>query len=319
MLLFTSLVVGAGCRSSHLSVRASFDDNHEVRETTQKQFKAGRVNTLEVSSNTGDITVSVGDSQEEITVKAEKTLSGNGSESSLRETIKHLKAFAYLKDSTLFVETKSDTEAATKGSIHYTITVPRRLSAVLKSSSGDIKASGLAGSVSATTSTGGATLSQLSGSVSVESASGDIKLKQLAGCPIVKASSKSGSINAEEIAVTNYEAEGVSGDNEFDGKASDLKLKSVTGEVKLTLSPGSAVKEANAESVSGSVSASFPKETKGTLFFSTVTGEVDTSDMGDRREQDREKHELTLPLNGGGGANIRLKAISGDLKAELQK
>ncbi len=308
-----------GCQGQ-VSVRTSLRRSSEVRETTQKLFKADRIKTVKVLSEVGDITILTDSTQQNVKINAEKIVRGSASEAALQQELSRLKPTAHLEGDTLVLETQmTPLSAHRQGFVNYTLMLPRSLAVRLQNASGDVNVSDLHSSVWVKTASGNVRIAGVTGNVDVSTASGDLQLHSLSRCPQVLAKTESGEVHAEEVEADDYQSETVSGTNQFVGAAKRLSLRTVSGEIALSLSPGASPEETHAETVSGSVSAVLSKELKGTLDLSTVSGDFDLSAFLSEGQNNEDRHALRLPINGGGGAAVILRTTSGDIKAELRK
>ena len=157
------------------------------------------------------------------------------------------------------------------------IELPRELgndSAItIKSASGDISAADIPARVSAATANGDIELNRITGKVSAHSASGDISLTRIIG---------------------SIEANTANGDITVEGGEAWTALRAVNGDIQAS---DLIMKNARITTVSGDVNASVTMNNKDSYSFDTVSGDINL--------------KSTLPTT---GASLNFKAVSGDAK-----
>lgn len=287
-----------------------------VTETVKQTYNAAKVQNIQITEGEGSIAIEAApDGNEEISISAVKHINGEKSEASLKPLLKSIKPMVKLNKGTLTLYTERDTDAlkAQKlgGWIDYTIRVPKRLNAFLQTASGDIKASGLAGKLTAETASGAMELSDLRGELHAKASSGDITLN---GADIVGAlelTTTSGAINVEEARGTpTVTLTASSGNISFDGNAKELMLETTSGAIEATLTEGSSPSEISAKSTSGNVTFSVPDSLKARLSLNTKSGSISIEGENNHSQTNSKTMETTL---GGGGAPFRVETTSGSI------
>lgn len=193
------------------------------------------------------------------------------------------------------------------------IDLPRTLadgsSVAVKAASGDVHAADIQARVTVATANGDIELERISGKVSSHTASGDLSLRQVTG---------------------SIEANTANGDIRVEGGEAWTALRAVNGDIFID---GLTMKNARITTVSGDVQANVTMNNRDSYTFDTVSGDITLDSIlpatgaslsfravsGDAKvggEWTPAGAKRTWRIAGGSeGPEIRIKAVSGDLKA----
>jgi hypothetical protein len=257
-------------------------------ETIEKTFQVPDSARLSVSNLRGSITIQPGD-MNVIQVKVVKY----GNFDSDRYSIE----MAQDSDGSVKIETRSDEPMfgflSHPPKVEYTLHVPQGLQLYASGISSSIKANGLQGDFRFKAVSGGVDLTDLSGPIRVNVVSGDISGLRLKGTLEVEA--VSGRIQLMESNFPRVDASTVSGGLILQTPLSEgpYRFGSVSGNVRL-LVPADTRCSAELNSVSGSIRTSLP----------TTTTRIGPGSK--------------LAQIQGGGAEVRLKSVSGGISIESE-
>lgn len=241
-------------------------------------------------------------------------------------------------ESTVFLEVPRPEGARLRADLE--IVVPRGVAVTVDESKGDLRATGLGGSLRAEIASGDVNVTEHDGAIAVGVKSGDLTLRRVTGDAQVDI--KSGDILAADVR-GRISGRVLSGDVEVDGSGpvrldvinGDISLRRVTGDVAVETKSGDievegvesstvrvraisgdvvvrgAVQEAlHVDTVSGDIHVALPPQARATIDAATRSGEVECRlPLQDRQGSRRSLHGV---LNGP-GATIRLQALSGDV------
>jgi hypothetical protein len=174
------------------------------------------------------------------------------------------------------------------GYVDYTIDVPARMGAEIRSASGSIDIRGLAGPVRLETASGDIDARDLTSSVSATTASGAIRMTNVSGT--TQARTASGEISASGVERMT-EARSISGSINLDGAFTD---------------------GAQIASVSGSVSARFIRAAAVHIDANSFSGDVSAGGLG-LINQASGPHSVAGDLNGG-GPTVSIRTTSGEIQ-----
>lgn len=200
-----------------------------------------------------------------------------------------------------------------QGDTRYEVSVPAGTRVLMRSTSGDLSARGIASEVEARTVSGDVDVDG-AGALAFESISGDVTLRRIAGS--VRGSSVSGEVGIEGV-TGDVDAESVSGAISVTGARSrSVRAETVSGEVTYagTIDPSGRYEFT---SHSGEIRLVLPDGVGARFGVETFSGEIDsdfplTMGAGNRdRDRDRPmRMEFTL---GAGGARITAQTFSGSI------
>ena len=125
--------------------------------------------------------------------------------------------------------------------------------------------------------------------------------------------SKSGNLRALDVQLENMDAETVSGNLKFSGKADLAHAKTVSGNIKWTSEKGDP--KVNFESVSGDIKVNFKSSPDFKVAFNTVSGSL-KMDIDEKRTHIEGNNSLKV---GSGNGELNLKTVSGDVKIRYEK
>jgi len=283
----------------------------EQSERFSRRIKVGRNGWLTLSNISGDITVT-----------------GGGGDEIVIDAVKHGRDRDQLGSVQIRVnEGPGRVEVSTDhmgrsdhASVDYTVTVPTDAGVDLRSVSGDIKVTGVQGSVRAESVSGDVTTAKTPRLERVKSVSGDVDVTDAAVDGDLTAGSVSGSLTARglkargldlntvsgEVSLTDVTAErvgirSVSGDITYEGplaKNGRYDLNTHSGDVHLELA-GNTGFEVNANSFSGSIRSDVP----------LTMGATGRSSEGRRGGRGESMHATY----GDGSAVLTIRTFSGDV------
>jgi DUF4097 and DUF4098 domain-containing protein YvlB len=257
-------------------------------ETIEKTFQVTDPARLTISNIRGSIVIQPGETNL-IQVKAVKY----GNFDSGRYSIEMTQD----SDGSVRVETRSSESMlgflSHPPRVEYTVHVPQGIHLSASGVSNSIKVSGLNGDFRLKTVSGGIDLTDLSGPLKLNVVSGDISGSRLSGT--LGLESVSGRVRMMESAFPNADASTVSGELVLQTSLADgpYHFSSVSGSVRM-LVPADTHCNAELNSVSGSIRSSLP---------------ATTTRLG---------HGSKISQIQGGGAEVRLKSVSGSLSFETE-
>lgn len=145
--------------------------------------------------------------------------------------------------------------------------------------------------------------------IKVGTTSGDIEIEKATG-ERIKLNSVSGDIDLLSLMFNELNANSTSGDVRVKGEVDQVRISTVSGEVKLELMKLNG--DIEIDSTSGDVQLEFDKSINATLDLATVSGDVDCYQKLDQvKVQKDNKLEAEL---GSGKYSIEIDTVSGDIK-----
>ena len=245
----------------------------EQTETFSRTIKLGRDGRLSLSNVAGDIVVTSG-AGDDVSIEAVKRTHGDRSELGRVAII--------VEEHPGRVEVRTEHGSFLRDgdrvSVDYTVTVPSGASVELKSVSGNVKVTGLKGSVRAESVSGNVTTVNASRVEQAKTVSGNVDLSGLSSDGDLSASSVSGNVRATGVKMRGLEASTVSG---------ELTLRDVTCE------------RLSAHSVSGGI------EYAGSLA------------KNGRYELNSHSGHARIELSGNTGFALNATSFSGSVRSEL--
>lgn len=294
----------------------------EQTERFSRKVKIGRDGRVSVGNIAGDITVSVG-AGDEVSIEAVKRTYGD------RAELSRVQILVDERPGRVEIRTDHESTRQDRGrredhvSVDYTITMPAAASVDVHSVSGNVKATGIRGSVRAETISGDVVATDtpkvevaksVSGNVTLAGVStdGDLSAGSVSGnvsARTVKVhgldlNSISGSVKVSDVTCERLAAKSVSGGVEYDGAITrggvyDINVHS--GTVRLTLAnPAGFV--LNANSFSGSIRSDIPVTIGGASRDQDRRGRYGM--MGNRGVR---------ATYGDGSATVTIRTFSGDI------
>ena len=190
--------------------------------------------------------------------------------------------------------------------------VPANARIDLETVSADVVVSGSKGPVKVNTVSGDVALALGASDVSVQTVSGDVKLK--APSTHTRLNSISGDLDLEGLS-GQLSLETVSGNVELrrGGRFSDLKLKSVSGDLRLDVALTDAAQVAS-QTLSGGITMIVPQALSGTALLKSFSGDVHCEGATTVDNHGGKKREYVW--GDGRGARIELSSFSGDIRVE---
>lgn len=189
--------------------------------------------------------------------------------------------------------------------------VPLAAHVALETVSADVSVDGLRGPVEVNTVSGDIGLALVSPEVTVQTVSGDLHLR--APSRLTKVNSVSGDLRMTGLQ-GRLSAETVSGNVELEGgKFSELRLKSISGDIQLDVSLADAA-QIKGETLSGEIHMIVPSAQTGTALLKSFSGEAYCD--GASTVEHSTGHKREYVWGDGRGAHIELSSFSGDIRVE---
>jgi len=269
-----------GPQRQRVTVQPGRDGREEQSETFKKAVRLGANGELDVSNIVGDITIVRGGGSE-ATIEVTKVARAQTVEAA-RELLPLVKVEINERSNRAEVRTvyASSDDNMFRGrrnvnvSVHYMITAPAGTSVTARSTTGNLRATEIAGELSLITTSGNVQVTRgrkvdavksTLGSIEVTETdsetpieattiSGDVLMRQVKA-PRVELSSISGKVTMQDIQSAKVEAQSLSGDVEFSGvlvKGGRYEITSHSGNVRIMVTGGTGF-EVEANSWSGRV------------------------------------------------------------------
>jgi DUF4097 and DUF4098 domain-containing protein YvlB len=306
---------GVASSATARAIPSAYQGRRDSEQTDRFSYKGriGRDGRFSLSNVDGDITIT-GGSGDEVTIEALKRTRGD--QRDLSEANIDVDARAGHID----VRTTYPSRRNIRVSVSYTVTVPTSAGVDVRSVSGDVKVTGVQGSVRAESVSGDVTTSGTPRLEVAKSVSGDVDLADAGAEAELRASSVSGSVRARGFKARSLDASTVSGDVVLTDVACDrLGVRSISGnaeysgtlprngrydfnshsgDVRLTLSESTGF-ELTANTFSGSMRSDLPL---------TIGG-----DTGSRGRQSFVSSRSMRATFGDGSAVLTIRTFSGDI------
>ena len=229
-------------------------------------------------------------------------------------------------------------------SVDYIITAPRDIDILIENNQGEITVSGFTGNLEVLASSSSLVVSDISGEVLIDITSGEVSLSDLHGNVEITTTSAaisvssltgdltvhggSGDLSAEYVA-GNVTIVQTSGDVTLTELQGNARLKTTSGVITVAQERGAldvfthtgkvvvntelfSDLEYSIETLSGEISFSIPDNAGARIKLSTLSGEIDTRGLPLEVES-FSRREISGVI-GGGGAPVRLKTDSGDIR-----
>jgi DUF4097 and DUF4098 domain-containing protein YvlB len=305
---------GKTARHATVSKYQARNRGPEQSDRVSRRIKLARNGSVSISNVSGDIVVT-GGSGDEVAIEAVKRTRGS------RGQLGDVSIDINEAPSRVDIHTNYAARD-TNVSVDYTVTVPSSTTVEVNSVSGDIKVTGVQGSVRVESVSGGITASGTPRLEKAKSVSGDVTLSDTGGegeiaigsvsgnvhvkglkSRGVDASSVSGDVTLADIACERLGAKSVSGNLEYDGtlaRSGRYNLNSHSGSVKLLLANPSGF-ELDASTFSGSIHSDLPL---------TIGGDADRSRDERRHGPGNRRVHATF---GDSSAVIVIRTFSGDI------
>ncbi len=266
----------------------------ETKGTFERTLKVRGPVNLEITTNSGDVTVVSGDDSE-VHIKGtihvnQGWIFGNSDSEARIRAIQRNPPIDQNGDH-IEISPPKDEALARHVSIDYQVTVPSRTQLTSKSGSGDLAVRGILGPVNASTGSGDLKLAELRGDVHIRTGSGDGDFSNLSGGHVV--------------------IESGSGDMQFRDIRAELHVRTGSGDVK---AQGEPTGEWILSTGSGDVTLNLPGTGGFDLDASTDSGDIDTN-LPITIQGKAGGKELTGQVRGGGHM-IRLRTGSGDIRID---
>lgn len=323
-LLTTSAMSAAGQGIGPHAVRTLVrsyqgrDRGPEQTDRVSAKYRIGRDGRVSVTNISGEIAVT-GGSGDEVSVEAVKRTRGD------RSRLGDVRIETSNAAGRVEIRTEYPRMSNTNVSVDYTLTVPAGVSLELHSVSGDLKVTGVRGTVRLETISGSVTGTDTPNVELAKSVSGDISLSGISTEQTLTAGSISGAIAVKGVKARRLELSSVSGDVVLtDVNAASVHAKSISGgfeytgviakggeydvnvhsgTIRFSLSNPSGF-YLNADTFSGSIQTDFPI---------TIGGTTRSDSGNDRGRRRMSLGQSVHGTNGDGSATLTLRTFSGSI------
>jgi hypothetical protein len=276
-------------------------------ERISRKFRIGATGRLTLSNISGDIVLTAG-SGDEVTMEAVKRTRGARSE--LASIVIDIDE----RPGRVDIRTRH-TARRDRGSVDYTVTVPRQATVDLSSVSGDVRVTNLNGALRAQSISGTVAVSESTNLEFAKSISGDVELSGSAPEARMTGSTVSGTVRARDLKARALSLSAISGNAEVSNvEVERLEAKSVSGDVSLA---GAIARNGRYEfsTHSGSVRLTLASAPGFELNASTFSGSIQSdlpvtiNDVRARRGPGRTMRAVV----GDGGATLTVSTFSGNV------
>jgi DUF4097 and DUF4098 domain-containing protein YvlB len=301
--------------------RRTRDDNREAQtERTTKTFKLGSDGSLDLSTVSGDITITRGGGND-ATVEIVKTAHGRDS-AEAKEMLGLVTVDVMERAGRVELKTRYPNGSGRRSvnvSVDYIVTAPAGTRVSASSISGNVKISDIKGDITASTISGDLRISgagridtahSISGTIEINEAktdggidastiSGDVRLHHITARRL-NGGTVSGDVHLEDVAADTIGAHTMNGEIIFSGtlaRRGRYEFKTHSGDVRLTLAGGTGF-EVDANTFSGDIRSDLPITTHG------------TTDASGRRGPHRSQMQGTF---GDGSAVLNISTFSGSI------
>jgi DUF4097 and DUF4098 domain-containing protein YvlB len=295
------------------------DRGPEQTDRFSRKVKLGRDGRVSVANISGDIVVTAG-SGDEVSIEAIKRVRGDQSQLAAVRIVVDDRA------GRVDIRTEYDNSRTFRNnnvSVQYTLTVPGGASVDMKSVSGNLKVTGVRGSVRAESVSGNVTTSDTPKVEAAKSISGDVTLSGIAIEGDLSAGTVSGTVTARGVKAHALELGSVSGDVVVTDVTCDrLNAKSVSGgfEYTGTITKGG-VYDVNVHSGTVRFLLSNPAgfELVANTFSGSIRSDLPLTIGGDPRDRDASGRRRGVSNRsmratfGDGSATLTLRTFSGDI------
>jgi hypothetical protein len=314
--LALSLAAPALAGNPQAGIRGRSDRSSQVDRFT-RTLKLGPKGQLSVGNLAGDITVTAGGS-DTVTIEVVKTARG-GSDADAQEQLKLVEVEITERAGRGEVRTRYPERGrrSTNVSVSYTITAPAGTSVEARSVSGDVRITGIKGTLDAESVSGEIEIRQAERVETAKSISGDVDIDGVSVDGTFEASSVSGDVRARHVKARRIDLGSVSGDvdvGEVSCEAADLK--STSGSVEYD---GSFQKGGRYEfrSHSGDVRVTLTSDVGFELDASTFSGSIDSelpiTIGGPGQSSSRRSRRSVRGVFGDGSATLDVTTFSGSV------
>ena len=286
----------------------------KIERTVEKAFAVQPGGTLTVNTQGGDVRILVGGDQE-VRIVARQRFPRADTEAEADEVMRDLTFELTQQGNDVSVLTKSDRRLSgfnwgNRVQIDFTITVPSRYAADLRTSGGDITVGGLTGRLSAQTSGGDIDLARIDGEINAATSGGDIALAE--GTASARLRTSGGDIRVGRIA-GKADLETSGGDIEVRSAGAGVDASTSGGDVAATFE-GGVPADTSLSSSGGDIVARIRQASSFRLDASTSGGGVDAAGLTLTIERGGVgKNRLVGSVNGGGPL-LKLRTSGGDIR-----
>ena len=191
--------------------------------------------------------------------------------------------------------------------------VPSNARVELETVSADVVVNGVRGPVKVNTVSGDVQMALGSPDIAVQTVSGDLKLKAPAA-KTTRINSVSGDLDLDGLSGT-LSLETVSGNVDLarGGRFTEMKLKSISGDMRLDLALDSAA-QVSGQTLSGEITMIVPQSLSGAALLKSFSGDVECEGAQTVENHSTRKREYVW--GDGRGARVELSSFSGDIRIE---
>ena len=266
-------------------------DESARADTVEQQFEVGDSPSLSVVNVSGEVTITAGDTSV-IKIRAGK----HGSRRRMASTDVQITREGD--------RVTAETRAGQRGTwnlgrnvsrVDYDIIVPRGCRVFVKTVSADVRTSGTGAPVEIETVSGDVNVDDAAGESKLTTISGDVRIRRLIGS--LMARTTSGDLTVDDSQLRRFHLNSVSGDFRLD-------------------TPLTANEHYYAKTVSGDLLLSVPENTGAIVQLKTVSGDVQTDLPAEIIKSGRRNWQGRI---NGGGANVEMQSVSGDLHIALSR
>jgi DUF4097 and DUF4098 domain-containing protein YvlB len=305
-----ALLAAPAAATAHPEEHEQGRDGSQVVEgpKQQRSFNVGASGSLKLSNVAGDVRVTSGGSE----IRVEASVHGRGrTEADARAALDSVTVEMRQSGNRVDVETKHQSKS--RAWVDYVVTVPAGTSVDLRTVSGDIHLSDIAGASRAETVSGDVTAANLRNVSALRTVSGDVRANDIASEGTVAFASVSGDVVLRTVTARNATFETVSGDARVEGcDCGGANSSSVSGGVVFS---GPLAKGGRYvfNSHSGDVMITTPSGFE--LDAATFSGDIRVDGLAPQGGTDRSGPGRTRRGTvGGGGAVVEAKTFSGSVR-----
>lgn len=286
----------------------------KIERTIEKTFAVQPGGTLNVSTQGGDVRVVAG-GDNEVRIVARQRFPRADSDAEADEILRDLTFELTQSGNDVSVLTKLERRLSgfnwgNRVVIDFTVTVPSRYSADLRTSGGDIEIGNLSGKVTAHTSGGDIDLARIDGEINVHTSGGDIELHE--GTATARLRTSGGDIRVGRIAGA-AELSTSGGDIEVDSAGSTINASTSGGDV-IARFEGGVPADASLSSSGGDIVARVAMPNAFRLDASTSGGEVEAAGLTITIERGGLGKSRLVGAVNGGGPLLKLRTSGGDIE-----
>lgn len=286
----------------------------KIERTVEKTFAVQPGGTLTVNTQGGDVRVVPGGDQE-VRIVARQRFPRADTEAEADEVMRDLTFELTQQGNDVSVLSRSERRLSgfnwgNRVQIDFTITVPSRYAADVRTSGGDITVGSLTGRLSVQTSGGDIDLARIDGDIKASTSGGNIALAE--GTASARLRTSGGDIRVGRV-TGEADLETSGGDIEIRSAGASVDASTSGGDVAATFE-GGVPADATLSSSGGDIVARIPRPASFRLDASTSGGGVDAAGLTLTIERGGVgKNRLVGSVNGGGPL-LKLRTSGGDIR-----